>query len=126
MKYKTVMLIKAVVCLAFGFLLLVLPETLLNIMGASIGPAGLFTARLYGAALTGTLLLTWTAKDAIQSKARRAIILDLFIYDAIGFVVATYNVLSGVLNWLGWGIVAVYLFFTVGFGYLWFSGKEDK
>lgn len=31
------------------------------------------------------------------------------------------NVLNGTLNWLGWGIVAVYLFFTVGFGCFWFN-----
>ena len=125
MKLKTLMLIKAVVCLVFGFLLLVFPQMLLTLMGASLGAGGLFTARAYGAALVGTLALTWYARDAGQSKARRAIILDLFLYDAVGFIVTISNVLSGVLNWLGWGIVAVYLFFTFGYGYFWFADKSE-
>lgn len=123
MKFKTLMLIKAVVCLVFGFLLLVFPNQLLTIMGATLGAAGLFTAREYGAALVGNLMLTWYARDAEESKARRAIILDLFIYDAIGFIVTLFNVLNGTLNWLGWGIVAVYLFFAIGYGYFWFTKK---
>ena len=121
MKFKTLMIIKAVICLAFGFLLLVFPGFLLNLMGADLGPGGLFTAREYGAALAGTLLLTWFAREAGESAARRAIILDLFIYDGIALIVTSYNVFTGVLNWLGWGIVAVYLFFTVGYGYFWFN-----
>jgi len=121
MKFKTLMIIKAVICVTFGLLLLVFPGFLLNLMGAKLGPGGLFTAREYGAALIGTLLLTWFAKDAGQSQARRAIILDLFIYDGIALVVTSYNVISGVLNWLGWGIVAIYLLFTVGYGYFWFN-----
>jgi hypothetical protein len=125
MKFKTLMLIKAVVCLFFGFLLLVFPNQLMTIMGATLGAAGLFTARAYGASLVGNLMLTWYARDAEKSTARRAIILDLFIYDAIGFVVALYNVLNGTLNWLGWGIVAVYLFFTIGYGYFWFTNKPN-
>ena len=125
MKFKTLMLIKAVVCLVFGFLLLFLPNQLMTFLGASIGPAGLYLGRLYGASLTGTLLLTWFARDAGESKARRAIILYLFIYDAIGFVVTLVNVMNGTLNWLGWGIVAIYLLFTTGFGYFWFANKSE-
>ena len=125
MKFKTLMLIKAVVCIVFGFLLLVLPNQLLTIMGATLGAAGLFTAREYGAALVGNLMLTWYARDAEKSTARQAIILDLFIYDAIGFIVTLINVLNGTLNWLGWGIVVVYLFFTIGFGYFWFANKPE-
>jgi hypothetical protein len=125
MKLKTLMLIKAVVCLVFGFLLLVFPNQLLTIMGASLGAAGLFTAREYGAALAGNLALTWYARDADKSKARRAIILDLFIYDAIGFIVTLFNVINGTLNWLGWGIVVVYLFFAIGYGYFWFANKPE-
>jgi len=43
--------------------------------------------------------------------------LDLFIYDAIALIATLAIQLSGGLNALGWGIVAVYLFFTLGFGY---------
>lgn len=118
MSFKTIMIIKAVVCLAFGVLLLFFPQWLLGLMGAPIDAAGAYPAREYGAALFGTLMLTWFARGAASDETRRPILLDLLVYDAIGFVVTTLTVLSGVLNWLGWGIVVVYAFFTAGSAYL--------
>ena len=117
MKFKTLMVIKAVVCLGFGPLLLFLPGPLLSLLGSTFGPGAALTAREYGAALIGNLMLTWFARNAEESVVRRAIILDLFVYDAIALVATLLIQLSGGLNLLGWGIVAVYLFFTVGFGY---------
>jgi hypothetical protein len=118
MKFKTLMIIKAFVCLVFGPLLLFVPGPLLNLLGTSFGPGAALTAREYGAALIGILMLTWFARNAEASVARRAIILNLFVYDAIALVVTLIIQLSGGLNLLGWGIVAIYLFFAVGFGYL--------
>jgi len=118
MTYKSIMVIKAAVCLVFGIILISVPGALLSFLGAALSPGGSFTAREYAAALFGNLMLTWFARNAAESDARRAIILALFVYDAIGFVVSLSSVLSGALNPLGWFIVAVYLFFTVGFGYL--------
>ena len=111
------MIIKALVCLAFGTLLLAVPDKLLSIFGATLGDGGMFTAREYGASLFGNLFLCWFAKNAGESDARRAIILALFVYDLIAFVMTAITVVSGVLNPLGWSIVVIYLFFTLGFGY---------
>ena len=117
MKFKTLMIIKAIVCLGFGPLLLFTPGWLLNLLGASFGSGAALTAREYGAALIGNLFLTWLARNAEDSTTRRAIIWALFVYDAIALVATLIIQLSGGLNMLGWGIVAVYLFFTLGFGY---------
>jgi hypothetical protein len=118
MKFKTVMVIKAIVCLGFGPLLLFVPGWLLNLLGTTFGPGSALTAREYGAALIGNLLLTWLARNAEESVARNAIIWNLFVYDAIALVVTLVIVISGGLNFLGWGIVVVYLFFTIFFGLL--------
>jgi hypothetical protein len=126
MTFRTLLIIKAAVCLVFGVVLLLAPAWLLGLLGASLGPAGTFTAREYGAALIGTLLLTWFAKNINASDARGAILLDLLVYDAIGVIITLLVVLSGVLNALGWGIVIVYLFFTVGSGYLLFQEKAIR
>jgi len=117
MKFKTLMIIKAVVCLGFGPLLLFLPAQLLNFLGTTYGPGAALTAREYGAALMGNLMLTWFARAAEKSVARKAIILHLFVYDAIALIATLIIQLSGGLNVLGWGIVFVYFFFTIGFGY---------
>jgi hypothetical protein len=118
MTFRTLLIIKAVVCLVFGLFLLLAPVVLLDLLGTALNDGGTFTAREYGAALIGTLLLTWFAKDVKAADARGAILLDLLIYDFIGMVVTSSVVLSGVLNVLALAIVVVYLFFTVGSGYL--------
>lgn len=124
MKFKTLMVIKAVVCLGFGPLLLFFPGPLLVLLGSSFGPGAAITAREYGAALIGNLLLAWFARNGEESVLRRAIVLNLFVYDAIAFIAMLLIQLSGGMNALGWGIVAVYLFFTLGFGYFLLPQKK--
>lgn len=118
MTFRTLLVIKAVVCLFFGILLLAVPGTLFGLLGGTLNDGGMFTAREYGAALIGTLLLTWFARGVTAADARRAILLDLLIYDAIGVVITCVAILSGVMNLLGWGIAVVYLFFAVGSAYV--------
>lgn len=117
MKFKTLMIIKAAVCLVLGVPILVVTNFFYGVFGATLGTGGVFAAREYGASLIGNLMITWFARNAADSDARRAIILGLCIYDAIGFVVTLIAQLSGVLNPLGWFAAAIYLFFAVGFGY---------
>ena len=126
MSFKNLMVIKALVCLGFGILLLAIPDKLLSIFGATLGDGGMFTAREYGASLFGNLFLCYFAKNAGESDARRAIILALFVYDLIAFVMTAITVISGVLNPLGWSIVLIYFFFTLGFGYFLVKPPEAK
>jgi hypothetical protein len=123
MKFKTVMVLKAIICLGFGPVLLFFPGPLLKLLGATFCSGAAFTAREYGAALIGNLLLTWFARNAEPSNVRQAIALYLCVYDAIGFIVTLYFIQSGMLNALAWGIVAVYLFFAVTFA-LFISPKK--
>ena len=126
MSFKNLMVIKAIVCLAFGILLLAIPDMLISIFGATLGGGGMFTAREYGSSLFGNLFLCWFARNAEESDARRAIILALFVYDLIAFIMTAITVISGILNLLGWLIAFVYLFFTLGFGYFLVKPPEIK
>jgi hypothetical protein len=126
MTFRTLLLIKAVVCLVFGLFLLLAPGVLLDLLGATLSDGGTFTAREYGAAMAGTLMLTWFARNTKATDARWAILLDLLIYDLIGAIVTMAAVLSGVLNVLGWAIFLVYLFFTAGSGYLLMKEKSAQ
>ena len=117
MNFRNLMIIKALVSLIFGVLMLAIPNMLLAIFGVSLGDGGMFTAREYGAALFGNTCLCWIARDATESIPTKAIVIALFVYDLIGFVMTTITVISGILNPLGWLVVLVYLFFTLGFGY---------
>ncbi len=118
MSFKTLLVLKAIVCLVFGPILLFAPAWLFGLLGTTLGPGGTFAAREYGAAVFGTLLLTWLARDIPVSNARKAILVALLVYDGIGFVVTSLAVISRLLNPLGWAIAFVYLFFTAGPAYL--------
>ncbi len=117
MKLKTLLIIKAIVAFCLGIPILIVPNFLYSIFGASLAAGGIFAAREYGAAMIGILMLTWFARNAQESDARWAIILALCVYDAVGVLVTLIAIFAGALNPLGWLIVALYLFFTVGFGY---------
>lgn len=118
MSFKNVLTMKAVVCLAFAILFLIAPAPLFQLFGVSLSTGSTFPAREYGAALAGTMMLTWFARGMGSSEARKPILLHLLVYDAIGFVVTVIYILNGVLNFLGWGPAAIYLFFTIGPAYL--------
>jgi hypothetical protein len=118
------MIIKAVVCLCLGVPILLLTVFTYSLFGASLNPAGVFAAREYGASLIGNMLLTWFARNAVDSDARQAIILALCVYDAIGLVITLIAQIGGVLGPLGWFAAVIYLFFAIGFGYFLLPQKK--
>ena len=117
MRFKTLMIIKAVVCLFFGIAFIFFPIKLLSIFGVTLTAGMIFPAWEYGAALFGNLVLTWYARNSGESETRLAIIRALFVYDAVGVIISIMAIFKGILNPLGWLVVALYLFFTLGFGY---------
>ena len=124
MKLSTLMVINAVVAFIFGIAFLCVAGTLLSLYGITVSPGGLIVARLFGAALLGFAILTWFARNAEESEARRAIVLALFISEAVGFIVALLGQLSGAVNALGWSTVAIYLLLALGFGYFQFIKRS--
>lgn len=125
MRFKTLMVIKAVVSLVFGIAFLFTPRALFSIFGVTLDAGSSFPAKEYGAALFGNLVLTWFARNASDSDARLAIIRGLFVYDAIGLFITLLALFAGALNNLAWFVVVIYLFFTLGFGYF-LTAKPEK
>ncbi len=77
--------------------------------------------QLFGGALLAFSVLTWSARNADASDARKAIVNAMFIGDSIGFIVALSGQLNNVVNNMGWSTVVIYLLLAVGFGYFNFS-----
>jgi hypothetical protein len=123
MKFKTIMVIKAIVCLVFFPIMLFLPAQFFSLMGVTLGAGAAFLARVYGATLVGNMLLTWFGRNAEPGPVRQAIVLDAFFYDLIGFITVVIFYLNGTLNTLGIGAGLIYLFLTVGFGLFLFPKK---
>jgi len=123
MKFKTIMIIKAIVCLAFFPIMLFIPEQFFTLMGVTFGAGVAFLARIYGATLVGNMLLCWFGRNAEKGPVRQAIVLDAFFYDLIGFIAVMIFYFNGTLNSLGLGAAFIYLFLTVGFGLFLFPKK---
>ena len=120
MKLSTMLIIYAVISAIFGLTFIFMPQTALALYGITLSPGGILIARLFGAALLEFALLSWLARNAGDSEARKAIILAMFIGEAIGFIVVLLGQLSGEVNALGWSTVAIYLLLALGFGYFQF------
>ena len=121
MKLSTLMVINTIVCLVFGVAFAVIPWQVSVLYGVQPTMALNYMGQLFGAALLTFAILTWTARKAGDSDARKAILLALFIGDVIGFVVALLNQFRGVVNAMGWSTVAIYLLLAIGFGYFRFT-----
>jgi len=117
MKFKMLMIIKAVVCIALGLPILLVPKFFYGIFGIVLAAGGVFAAREYGVSLIGNFLLTWIGRNAKESDARRGIIWALCVYDALEFVATLILALSSEANVLIWLPVLLYLLLAIGFGY---------
>jgi hypothetical protein len=115
------MIINTVIAGIFGIAFVLIPWQVLSLYAIQPNPAINFISELFGAALLAFAVLTWTARKAADSDARKAIIRALFIGDALGFLMALIAQLSAVVNNLGWSTVIIYLFLAVGFGYFHFT-----
>jgi len=115
------MTINAVVAAVFGIAFVLVPSQVMSLYGVEGSAALNYVGQLYGAALISFAVLTWSARNAAQSDARKAIVLALFVGEAVGFVLALIGQLANPVSPLGWSTVAIYLLLALGFGYFQFS-----
>jgi len=120
MKLSLLMVINTVVAAIFGIGFVIAPSPVLVLYGISPDAAFRLVAQLFGAALIGFAVITWLARNATASDARKAIVLALFISDGLGFILSVIGQLQGVTNALGWLNVIIYLVLALGFGYFQF------
>ena len=120
MKLKTLLILGAIVNAIFGLAFLLVPEAVTSVYGNTLSQGGIIFARLFGAAMLGFAALSWSARSAPESEARRSIVLGSFVYSALGFIVSLVSQLAGMVNALGWSTVVLFLLFALGFGYFQF------
>ncbi len=121
MNLRILMIINTVIAGVFGIAFVLIPWQVLSLYGVQPNPPINFIGELFGAALLAFAVLTWTARNAGESDARKAIIRALFIGDAVGFILALIAQLGAVVNNVGWSTVIIYLFLAAGFGYFHFT-----
>ena len=129
MKLKTLLIINSIVAIVFGVVFVIVPSKVLSLYGHGTGDVMdilNYMGQLFGAALIGFGLLTWTVRNSADSDAKQAIVFALFVSEGIGFVVALIGQISNVVNVLGWSTVAIYFLLALGFGYFQFSKTKSS
>jgi len=123
---KHLFTLHGVIALVNGAVIVVVPALYMSIFGITIeSPDVIFISRLLGAALLAYGFVAWLARDAGPSDARQAIVLGFFISIAIGFVITLAAQLSGVMNTLGWALVALYFLMGLDYGFFYFVKKDN-
>jgi len=125
MKLSTLMIVNTIVAAVFGLGFVLAPGQVTSFYSPEVGANLRYVAQLFGAALLGFAVLTWVARNAPDSEARRAILLALFVGDCLGFVLALIGQIGGVVNALGWSTVLIYLLLALGFGYFTYVAKPE-
>ena len=126
MKLSTLLIINAVVAALFGIAFVLVPGQVVSLYGLEATATLNYAGQLLGAAFVGFAVLTWSARNANDSTARRAIVLALFIGNAAGFAVALRGQVDNVVGALGWSTVAIYLLLAIGYGYFQFTKPAPK
>jgi hypothetical protein len=120
MKFKTLLVINAILLGFFGLTSLLAPEASATPYGVTLDPLSKHLNQLLGAFFLGLAVLAWMARRVTAPDAIRAILLAFIISYSIAMIVTIIDVLSGLGNALGWSSVAIYLLMLLGFGYFLF------
>jgi hypothetical membrane protein len=126
MKLKHLLIINAIIALAYALGELFIPQTLGSIYGFqdTVNPELMLTARYFGWGLLAVGLICAVAANTPSSEAKQAIVKALFIAQSVGVIVSLMGIFNGVFNPLGWSAVIIYLFMAAGYGYFWFIKPE--
>jgi hypothetical protein len=126
MNLRTLFSINTIVAGLFGLAFVIVPGPLTELYDIELTAAGLYVGRLLGAAFLMFAVLTWQSRDAQDSTARQAIVLALLVGFVVGFVASLVGQLNDIVNALGWTTVAIYLLFSVAYGYFQFRPPETS
>jgi hypothetical protein len=120
MKLSNLFVLTAVASLASGILLMLVPGVMANLCGANADPIAVFAAQLFGVELFAAGLISWLVRNVSDRAAQGAILVGFMCANVMGTIVALAGTLSGVVNALGWLVVAFYLLFALGDAYFHF------
>jgi uncharacterized protein YjeT (DUF2065 family) len=120
MKRSTFMAAAAVLAVVFGLSFILAPAQTMSFYGVILELAGQWLGRYLGSAFICIGVLTWFARNAEPGEGLRAVVLGNLAGSVLGLIVAVLDAITGVGNALVWFNVVIYVFLTVGFGYLQF------
>jgi hypothetical protein len=110
--FLTAMVIEGVFALGF----LAVPARMLGPFGVTLDVSAAVFARLLGSALLGYVVLLGYGRRSDKAEFRTAVCRGLFIYYFASTLILGWAQGAGLMNPLGWIIVALHLAFLAWFG----------
>lgn len=114
---KILIIIMAILSLVWGVAFILTPKFFWSLYGITLDSQGVYMSRQLGTLFMMLGLILWFAKDDQGSVALHAIILGLFLGNALGFILGLLGQLTVDISALGWVGVLSYLLLALGFGY---------
>ena len=119
MSIRVLATVTAAIAGLLGLGALLVPAQFVAPYGVELDEAGLLMARLLGAHLVPLAVLNWLARDDLERRtgARAGIVAANVATPALSIVVTALATVSGVVNELGWGQIALLAVLLVGWVY---------
>jgi hypothetical protein len=112
--YRTLMILAAADAIAFGLGSLLLPDVVLSILGGTTDDLGRALLRELGAVLLALGIITWFLRDLVEGPQRRGVVSGAITGIALTAVIVGLVTASGMLNVLGWAVVAIHVILAAG------------
>lgn len=106
---------KSVLTVGLALLLAFDPNLIFQWTGLVLGDAGTLLGRILGLVYLGIAIELWFVRSNADLPARNALLLTGVDFAVVALLVQVQ--LAGLMNVLGWGLIAVYL--GSGLGFLW-------
>lgn len=106
---------KSVLTVGLALLLAFDPNLIFQWTGLVLGDAGTLLGRILGLVYLGIAIELWFVRSNSDLPARNALLLTAVDCSVVALLVQVQ--LAGLMNVLGWGLIAVYL--GSGLGFLW-------
>jgi hypothetical protein len=105
----TLLLVALVVEALAAIAFIAVPGAALAPLGVALDPTGTSMARLFGAAVLALAALLWHAWSSTDTALRRVAVRTLIVYWLASAVLMAMTLLGGLMNALGWSLVAAHL-----------------
>jgi hypothetical protein len=114
---NTLFIVAMVIQTLFGLGFIFAPGALLAPFGVTFDPISKAFANLFGSALIGFVVLLWYARKSKLPEFKMGTVYSEFIYLLISTIILLMIQLGGLMNPMGWIIVAEHSVLLVWFGY---------
>jgi len=119
MTYRLMFIVNAIAAAAFGALFLAVPEYVLTLFDTETYAATVFVVRFMGAGLLLAGMFIWLAKDLIEPRTERTMVIALLTSSVVGFVLTLFGIVGvNVIRANGWVLLVIHIIFVLGYGYL--------